>query len=142
MIRKAIIIAAALAIGACGETPPQPEAAPQLSANANPSPVISMADSGKAAFAMCSSCHPVSSDGQHGMGPNLADILGAESGTRDGFAYSDAMQSANIIWTEERLDAFLADPYAIVPGTAMAFPGEPNAEKRALIVSYLGSQGD
>jgi cytochrome c len=30
------------------------------------------------------------------------------------------MKSSNIVWTDETLDAFLADPASVVPGNAMA----------------------
>ncbi len=35
-------------------------------------------------------------------------------------SYSDAMKASDVVWTEETLDAYLADPEAFIPGNGMA----------------------
>jgi len=92
---------------------------------------------GKSAFAICAMCH---SDlpGKNGIGPSLFGVVGRDAGSAPGFKYSEAMKTAGK-WTPERLDAFIAAPKAVVPGTAMPFGGVKDAAKRADIVAYLGT---
>jgi len=92
---------------------------------------------GKSAFAICAMCH---SDlpGKNGIGPSLFGVVGRDAGSAPGFKYSAAMKAAGK-WTPERLDAFIAAPKAVVPGTAMPFGGLKDAAKRADIVAYLST---
>lgn len=89
------------------------------------------------AFSTCNACHNVLKDGPSAVGPNLFAVVGAAAGTKPGYAYSPAMKGANIRWTRGRLDAYLEDPKAVVPGTKMMFPGVKDAAKRSDIISYL-----
>jgi cytochrome c len=43
-------------------------------------------------------------------------------------------------WTKEALDAFLVDPQAFAPGTAMQIRGLQRAADRAALIAYLGRQ--
>jgi cytochrome c len=45
-------------------------------------------------------------------------------------------------WTVEDLNAFITNPKAFVPGTAMSFAGMPRANQRADVIAYLNSQSD
>lgn len=90
-----------------------------------------------AAFALCGACHPTSTGGAHGIGPNLRGIFGRTSGTAPGFLYSSAMKNARIVWGAEALDNYIASPATAVPGNAMTYRGEPDASARAAIVEYL-----
>jgi len=92
---------------------------------------------GKAAFAVCAMCH---SDfaGKNNIGPSLFGVVGRTAGTVPGFKYSTAMKAAGA-WTPARLDAFIASPKAVVPGTAMPYAGLKDAAKRADIVAYLAT---
>jgi cytochrome c len=45
-------------------------------------------------------------------------------------------------WTRERLDRFLENPRAAVPGTTMEFEGIGDAAERRAIVDYLEGLGD
>jgi cytochrome c len=89
------------------------------------------------AFATCKACHSVTRGGANGVGPNLFGTVGAPAAAKPGFAYSPAMKSSKIRWARARLDAYLADPKAVVPGTRMAIPGIKDAAKRNEIISYL-----
>lgn len=56
--------------------------------------------------------------------------MGRRAGSRTDFDYSPAMRAAGnkaLMWTRERLKEFLANPQAVVPGTAMQRlpPGAP-----------------
>lgn len=88
-------------------------------------------------FATCKACHSVAKGGPNGVGPNLFGVVGTAAGTKPGYAYSTAMKGSNIRWTRAKLDAYLADPKGVVPGTKMMIPGIKDAAKRSDIISYL-----
>lgn len=89
------------------------------------------------AFATCNACHSVAKGGPNGVGPNLFGVVGRAAGTKPGYVYSPAMKGSNIRWARAKLDAYLADPKAVVPGTKMMIPGIKDAAKRSDIISYL-----
>ena len=95
--------------------------------------------SGQAAFAVCAACHSVEPGGASGIGPNLHGMVGRAAGSVAGFSYSEAMAKSGITWTEAELEAFLANPAARVPGTAMAAGQVGDAQRRAAIIAYLSS---
>lgn len=88
-----------------------------------------------AQFAQCASCH--SATATAGIGPGLLGVIGRTAGTAPGFRFSPAMKRAKFTWDEAKLDAFLADPQKVVPGTLMPYSGMPAAADRAAIVGYL-----
>lgn len=94
---------------------------------------------GKLMFLRCRACHSVEQGGAHKVGPNLFGIIGAKIATKDGFKYSDTMESANIVWTEETIDEFIAKPTDYLPRTKMAFVGLPRERDRKALVAYLQS---
>jgi cytochrome c len=93
------------------------------------------ATTGKAVFAQCAACHSI--DGSNGVGPSLQGIVGRKAGSFAGFRYSRAMKNTSYPWDSARLDAYLADPQAAVPGNVMPFSGIPEAKARADLVAYL-----
>jgi cytochrome c len=101
------------------------------------------AANGERLFRACSACHSMEA-GRHLTGPSLAGVIGRKAGTADGFGrYSDALKSSGLVWQDDSLDAWLADPKALVPGNAMTFPGIEDPEARRDVIVYLkaGSQG-
>lgn len=89
-----------------------------------------------AAFNRCRACHSVE-PGETGLGPSLAGVFGAPAGHVAGFAYSDAMAGADIVWDEETLHVFLADPRGVVHGTKMVFAGIRDEAQRQEVIDYL-----
>jgi cytochrome c len=88
-------------------------------------------------FRSCLACHSLS-PGEHGTGPSLAGMLGRRAGTAEGFTrYSPALQEADVIWTAETLDAWLADPQRVIPGNRMTFPGIDDPQTRADLIAHL-----
>ena len=78
---------------------------------------------GEALFGQCLVCHEIA-PGQGGrQGPSLAAIWGRAAGTQPGFAYSDALASADIVWTPQAMDAWIASPLRLLPGSSMSFAG-------------------
>jgi cytochrome c2 len=91
---------------------------------------------GKSVFAQCAACHSLEG-GKTEVGPSLHGLFGRRSASED-FNYSPAMRRANITWTPETLDAYLADPQAgIFRGNRMPFSGIADAQARADLISYL-----
>lgn len=141
--KSAVAISLALGLAACGspkdESSPAGNASPAAStATAEPSAAATTADtSGKpAAFAQCAACHSTEK-GKMGIGPSLAGVYGTKSGEIAGYAFSDAMKSANLTWDEATLDKYLTAPMKVVPGTKMTFAGLSDAAKRKEVIEYL-----
>ena len=91
---------------------------------------------GERVFVRCKACHVVE-DATSRIGPHLVGLFGRKAGSVEGFAYSDAMKNADIVWDEATLDAYLADPRGYIPGNKRAFPGLRNENERADVVAYL-----
>lgn len=92
---------------------------------------------GALVFRSCAACHSLE-PGQHRTGPSLAGVVGRHAGTAEGFTrYSSALEQADVTWTDEMLDRWLADPQAVVPGNSMTFPGIRDQQARADLIAYL-----
>lgn len=85
----------------------------------------------------CAACHALQA-GQNKAGPHLDGLIGRKAGSVEGARYSRAMQAAEIVWDEQTLDGFLANPRKAVAGTTMVI-GVPNEAQRKAIIAYLKS---
>ncbi len=92
---------------------------------------------GKIVFLECQGCHAVAPGGPSLIGPNLAGVYGREAAALPGYTYSAALKASGITWTSAKLDAWLTDPSALVPGTKMAFTGIASPALRADVIAYL-----
>jgi cytochrome c len=92
---------------------------------------------GQAKFAACKSCHTVARGAGAAYGPNLWGVFGRRSGTAPGYVYSKDLTRLGVTWTPETLDAWIANPRAIVPGTKMAYAGLEDPRDRIDVVAYL-----
>jgi cytochrome c oxidase assembly protein subunit 11 len=111
----------------------KPQGAPDL---ARFSAALPDAAAGGRLFAEnCSACHTL----DHAkIGPPLAGVLGRRAGSVAGYPYSKALEFAGFTWDEARLDRWLADPQAELPGAQM--PSKtPAAQARRDIIAYLKS---
>jgi cytochrome c len=93
---------------------------------------------GEAIYARCQGCHALAFDR---TGPRHCGLFGRRAGSVPGFAYSPAMQRADIVWSAATLDRFLADPLKTVPGTSMTYAGVKDSKERAALIAYLRQAG-
>ena len=95
------------------------------------------AEAGADAFdRYCSDCHSVSPKLTNRKGPTLFGIFGRRAGTVNGFDYSARMRASGIVWNASNLNAYLANPQAVVPGGKMK-KGLPGAADRANVIAFL-----
>lgn len=88
-------------------------------------------------FRDCAACHTLV-PGLHTSGPSLAGLFERPAGTAEGFVrYSPNLKDAGFEWNPDTLDAFLADPELMIPGTFMAIPGMWSEQARADLIAFL-----
>lgn len=92
------------------------------------------ASAGEAIYTRCLACHALAYDR---TGPRHCGLFGRRAGSVTGFAYSAAMKRSRIVWNDQTLDRFLANPLRAVPGTAMGYAGITNRQERADLIAYL-----
>jgi cytochrome c len=97
---------------------------------------------GERVFQRCYACHSVLAGESALPGPNLRGVLGRRAGTLPGFRFSAALlaagRSRGLVWTRETLDAFLADPPGLIPGTEMGMPtGLADPRDRRDVIDYI-----
>ncbi len=84
----------------------------------------------------CATCHTTNLSDATRQGPTLAQIVGRKAGKVEGFHYSPGLAQADFTWDENRLDAWLTNPQAVVAGAIMPYR-QAKAETRAAIIAYL-----
>ena len=92
---------------------------------------------GRILFLQCTACHSLKEGEAHKVGPNLHRVIGAPAAHKPGYVYTDSLKESGIVWSRENLSRFLADPFDVVPGTAMAFVGIQRGADRAALIAYL-----
>ena len=95
------------------------------------------AAAGKRAFMRCASCHQVGPSARGAFGPQLNGIVGRKAGSTTDFSYSPAMKQSGIVWTEQKLAAFLKSPKQVVPDNQMRFWGIGDEQQIANLLAYL-----
>lgn len=95
-------------------------------------------NAGRQVFAeVCADCHQLH---HTKVGPPLAGVFARRAGAAPGYPYSVALAHADFTWTVRRLDAWLANPQAAVPGAQMPFHLDDRL-RRADVIAYLRGLG-
>lgn len=97
---------------------------------------------GQRSAGVCAACHSFDVGGANLTGPKLWNIVGRDIASVDGYDdYSGALSALEGEWTYDKLDQYLYNSTAYVPGTNMAQAIRKD-NKRADILLYLGSLAD
>lgn len=140
---RSLWIVAALALGGCGGGDAD-RAGRLRAAGAGPDlPTLlrhADADAGRQAFGQCAACHTIGAGRQALAGPNLHGVMGRAVASDARFGYTQALIDHGGRWDDARMDAWLAAPARVVPGTRMAFAGVPDPMERADLIAYLHSE--
>lgn len=92
------------------------------------------AEAGRALYqTRCTVCHSLD---YNGVGPAHRGVFGRAAAQAKGFAYSDALKASRLVWTEDALDRWLADPEKTASGQRMGV-NVPDAKERADLIAYL-----
>lgn len=96
------------------------------------------AKKGSDAFAEeCGDCHSAIL-GKNKKGPGISGVIGRKAGSVDSFSgYSDAMKGSGIVWSTDKIDAYITAPRKVVPAGKMKYDGLADAAERADIIAYL-----
>jgi cytochrome c len=92
---------------------------------------------GKLFKRVCGGCHQVGEGARPFFGPQLNNVIGRVAGSTSDYQYSDAMKSSGVVWTREKLAAYIEDPKSVVSGTRMIFWGISDQEKIDDLLAYL-----
>ncbi|MGZ6018352.1 MAG: c-type cytochrome [Phenylobacterium sp.] len=92
---------------------------------------------GEAKFALCSTCHSLPEGAPNMTGPNLHGVFGRKAATAPNFNYSDALKATGWTWDAARIDTWITDPKAALPGTKMTFAGLKDPKDRTDVIAYL-----
>lgn len=111
------------------------------------------AAAGEIVFKKCMTCHRIGEGAKNAVGPEQNGLIGRQAGTVPGFAYSPlnkAAGEAGLIWNEDTIFAYLADPNGFLinflkekgkpelakGSTKMAFK-LPSEKERKDVIAYL-----
>lgn len=90
---------------------------------------------------MCASCHTIEKGGGNGpLGPNLFGVSGRAAAAAPNFGYSAAIKKSAIVWTNDKLLAWVQNPQAVVPGAKMILIHTPTAAQADDVVAYIDSK--
>ena len=92
---------------------------------------------GESIYGRCKACHSLERDR---TGPRHCGLFGRKAGSIPGFRYSKAMSASDVVWTEETLDAFLADTRSFIPKNRMGYAGIEDVQERTDLIAYLLQQ--
>ena len=87
---------------------------------------------------MCSSCHTIEKGAGNGpLGPNLFGVAGRSAAGATNFGYSAALKNSAIVWSDDKLKAWVQNPQKVVPGAKMILIHAPSAEQAEDVVAFL-----
>jgi len=96
---------------------------------------------GAVVFKQCAACHNIEKGGGNGsLGPNLFGVAGRNAASAPNFAYSAPFKSSGIVWTDDKLKAWVLSPQKMVPGTKMLLIHPLDDEQADDVVAYLNTK--
>lgn len=96
-------------------------------------------EKGKDVFSTeCAECHSVR-EGKNKKGPSLFAVVGRKAATVADATYSDALKVSGILWSPDKVDAYVTAPKKLVPGGKMKYDGLASAAERADLIAYLAT---
>lgn len=94
-------------------------------------------DAGAAVYnEKCLSCHPVKL-GDHKLGPSLVGMFGRKAGTVPGYTKYRGLIGSGIVWDEQNLNEFLANPKKFLGTRTTMVYKLKNAKERELVIEYI-----
>lgn len=86
----------------------------------------------------CSICHALTPPPSRKAGPTLYGLFDRPAGAVPGYAYSETLDSSDIVWTEDTIDAlFDLGPDHYIPGSKMPMQRITAPEDRQDMIDYL-----
>lgn len=119
-------------------------AATEEEAPAASGPDPELVAAGEALFRQCAACHEIGEGARNRVGPALNGVYGSAVASVEGFRYSPALRDAGgsgMVWDEETLAGYLADPRGFIRGNRMAFQGLRSDEDIAAVIAYMQAAG-
>ena len=111
-------------------------AAASVYAAATPDRPVGDAVRGATVYRGCMGCHSLD---ENDLGPRHRGVVGRQAGTVPGYAYSQALKNAHVVWDPLSLDRWLTNPQDLVPGAKMYF-SLSSAQDRADVIAFLSEQ--
>ncbi|MFZ6646165.1 c-type cytochrome [Undibacterium sp. TJN25] len=84
----------------------------------------------------CIACHSIEASL---AGPAHRGVFGRRAGSVRDFEYSPALAKSHVIWNDDTLNKWLANPEKLIPGQQMNY-SIPAAQDRADLIAYLKTQ--
>jgi cytochrome c len=98
---------------------------------------------GAQAFNRCRACHQIGPGARNKAGPALTGVVGRKAASVPGFNYSTAMKKAaanGLVWTDEKLAAYLESPDTFLPNGVMVFAGVKDQGQVQDIIAFMKAQ--
>ena len=90
-------------------------------------------DRGQKIYQACQDCHDLD---KNDVGPRHRGVFGRKAGSLADYDYSDGLKGAGFVWDNAKLDRWLTDPQALVPGAKMFFHLEAERD-RSDVIAFL-----
>jgi cytochrome c len=84
----------------------------------------------------CAICH-AQKHGSLVFGPNLNGIANRPAGSAAGFPYSRALKTSGLVWNEDNLRKWIAEPENLIPKTLMPHVAISNPAEQVYLLAYL-----
>lgn len=93
---------------------------------------------GAQVFRACAVCHTLTPDDGARAGPTLHGIFGRRIATAQGYEYSEALKSLDIVWTADTISKlFEVGPDVYTPGSRMPEQRVPSVQDRRALITFL-----